>query len=314
MKKFLRKKVLPLFVLSISIVNISTAASLSFAAEISITMDDPHSYKTPLLSPADRNKKILQALDNHSNLKAALFVCGIRVNNGEGKKLIDAWNERGHLIANHSYSHQDYNSAEVTSESYLSDFLKGEEVIKSLSGFKKFFRYPFLKEGNTSEKIMTMRALMKKNGYRNGHVSIDASDWYIDQRMANRLAINPNADTTAYRDFYLKHMWERASFYNDLAIKVLGREIKHTVLIHHNLLNSLYLKDLMNMFHHKGWKLISAESAFADSVYLKEPANIPAGEGLIWALAKETGRFDDVLRYPAEDGDYEKLEMDRLGL
>jgi hypothetical protein len=35
---------------------------------------------------------------------------------------------------------------------------------------------------------------------------------------------------------------------------------------------------------------------------------------LIWALAKKSGRFDNVLRYPAEDGEYEKPFMDKLGL
>ena len=41
---------------------------------------------------------------------------------------------------------------------------------------------------------------------------------------------------------------------------------------------------------------------------------MPAGESLIWALAKETGRFESSLRYPGEDGGYEKPKMDALGL
>jgi len=277
-------------------------------------MDDPNTYGTPILSPVERNARILKTLDSFSQLKAALFVCGMRVDDTEGKKLLKAWNAGGHLIANHSYSHLYFNSDETTSTEYLADFLKGEEVIKGLSRFKKIFRFPFLKEGNTHEKIDAMRALMKQRGYRHGHVSIDASDWYISQRMEKRLKDNPRAETKPYRDFYLKHIWERATFYNDLSKMVLGREIKHTLLIHHNLLNSLYLEDLLSMFQNNGWKLISAEDAFGDFTYTKEPKNVPAGEGLIWTLAKETGRFDDILRYPAEDGDYEKAEMDRLGL
>ena len=34
----------------------------------------------------------------------------------------------------------------------------------------------------------------------------------------------------------------------------------------------------------------------------------------VWALAKETGRFDQLLRYPGEDGEYEAPKMDKLGL
>lgn len=35
---------------------------------------------------------------------------------------------------------------------------------------------------------------------------------------------------------------------------------------------------------------------------------------LVWALAKETGKFDGLLRYPGEDDEYEKPIMDALGL
>jgi hypothetical protein len=33
-----------------------------------------------------------------------------------------------------------------------------------------------------------------------------------------------------------------------------------------------------------------------------------------WALAKETGKFEKLLRYPGEDGDYETARMDKIGL
>lgn len=68
------------------------------------------------------------------------------------------------------------------------------------------------------------------------------------------------------------------------------------------------------MFKSKGWKLISASEAFTDPVFLLQPNIIPAGESIIWAVAKETRQYDHLLRYPGEDGSYEKEEMDRLGL
>ena len=84
--------------------------------------------------------------------------------------------------------------------------------------------------------------------------------------------------------------------------------------MHHSLLNGLFLKDLLAMFQSKGWVLIDAEDAFTDPVFLSEPKILPAGESLIWALAKESGKFNELLRYPGEDGEYEKDKMDRLNL
>ena len=159
-----------------------------------------------------------------------------------------------------------------------------------------------------------MRAFMREHGYRNGHVTIDASDWYVDQRMRDRLKANPKADLAPYRDYYLEHIWERSAFYEDLARKVLGRGVRHTLLLHHNVLNGLFLGDLLRMYERKGWKLIDAEKAFADPVFNSAPNVVPAGESLVWALAKETGKFEILLRYPAEDGEYEKARMDARGL
>lgn len=111
-----------------------------------------------------------------------------------------------------------------------------------------------------------------------------------------------------------KTLWDRANFYNNLARKASGRSVKHTLLIHHNVLNELFLNDVLGMFQSKGWRLINAQDAFTDAVFSAEPNIVPAGESIIWAMAKESGKFSDVLRYPGEDGDYEKPKMDKLGL
>ena len=95
---------------------------------------------------------------------------------------------------------------------------------------------------------------------------------------------------------------------------MLGRGVSHTLLIHYNLINALFLKDLLAMFRSKGWGIIDAEEAFMDTVFDRQPDIAPAGESLIWALAKETGKFDVRLRYPGEDDTYEKPLLDRLGL
>ena len=66
----------------------------------------------------------------------------------------------------------------------------------------------------------------------------------------------------------------------------------------------------MEMFTTKGWKLVDSEYAYADEVYNSQPRIVPAGESLIWALAKESGRFESDLRYPGEDDVYENPKMD----
>jgi hypothetical protein len=171
-----------------------------------------------------------------------------------------------------------------------------------------------LKEGDTAIKRDAVRAFLKQHGYSIGHVTIDASDWAVENRLSERLIKDPAADVRPYRDFYLSHMWERAVYYDDLAQKALERSVKHTILMHYNLLNALFLGDLLDMFKSKGWKLINASDAFSDPVFSAEPKIVPAGESIVWAIAKEAGKFDSILRYPGEDSEYENGKMDKLGL
>ncbi len=283
-------------------------------SEIAITIDDFSWNKSLRLSPDERNRAMLQSLRSHGDLKAALFVACRNADSDKGKELLREWDRAGHVIANHSFSHEELNSNKVTAEVFTADIAKCDEIIRSYSRFQKLFRFPYLKEGDTAAKRDAVRAFLEQQGYRNGHVTIDASDWAIENRLSARLARNTAADVKPYRDFYLTHMWERSLYYDDLARKVLGRSVKHTILMHYNLLNALFLGDLLDMFQNRGWKLIDAQEAFRDPVFQAAPQIVPAGESIIWALAKQTGKFDNLLRYPGEDSEYENARMNKLRL
>ncbi len=66
------------------------------------------------------------------------------------------------------------------------------------------------------------------------------------------------------------------------------------------------------MFKERCWRIVTPSEAFADPMYASRPATIPAGESIVWALAKQAGRTG--LRYPAEDGPYEEPILTRKGL
>ena len=280
--------------------------------QLALTMDDPRLKLDSTMRWPDANARILKALASR-NVQAALFVCGMRVDEAEGTKLLTAWDQEGHLIGNHSYSHLNY-CGPASYADFAVDFLKNEKIIAPYRSRALLFRYPFLKEGDTAEKRDKFRALLKERGYRVGHVTIDASDWYVNQRLLRRWETVPNAKVEAYRDFLIAHLLDRAAFYRQLAIEVLGRDIRHTLLVHYNVLNALVLPEVMSAFETAGWQWIDGSLAFQDEVFRRQPQTLPAGESLVWALAAETGRFQDRLRYPGEDGDYEKPKMDALGL
>ena len=283
------------------------------APQFSLTMDDFFWQNSVKLTGAERNQAILDVFQKHST-KAALFVIGRNIEDDQGKQLLSAWNNAGHMIGNHTYSHQSLSAPNTDVKAYEADILRAEELLKDFSRFRKYFRFPALKEGETAAKRDELRAFLTQHGYRTGHVTIDNSDWAIERRLIARLEKDPSADVKPYREFYLEHMWARADFYDNLARRTLGYSVKHTVLVHFNLLNALFLNDVIELLHAKGWKLIDAEDAFTDPVFAAKPKVLPAGESIIWSVAKEKGTIPLSQRYPAEDGAYEDARMNKLGL
>jgi peptidoglycan-N-acetylglucosamine deacetylase len=281
--------------------------------EIAFTFDDPKTDDCGGMHWQEINARMLAALSRHQ-IKAVLFVTGKRVDSEAGRNLVAEWDKFGHAIGNHSYSHLFFNDANITLENFESDVFKNEPLIHGYGHFSRLFRFPYFKEGETAEKRDGIRSLLQQRQYRIGRATIDASDWAISWRLEKRLIAAPKADATPYGEFFKQHIWDRAQFYDSLAHRVLKHPVRHTVLLHHNALNALYLDQLIAMFIDRGWKPIDALYAYADVVYDRQPKILPAGESIVWAVAKESGKFNNELRYPGEDDVYENPKMDALGL
>lgn len=281
--------------------------------KISFSFDDGSLKDFPGYDAATWNQMLLDNLKKHK-VKAVLFVKGAGMDNAKGAATIRTWDNLGHLIGNHTYSHPYFNSDKTSLDVFKAEVLKNDSLISGYKNYTKLFRFPYLKEGNTVAKRDGFRAFLQEQDYKIGHVTIDASDWYIDGRLAKRLRENPDADLAGFKAFYLDHIVERALFYDSLAFAITCRRINHNLLLHHNLSAALFLDDLIERFKALGWEIVDVDTAYEDEIYNQEPQNIPAGESLIWALAKQSGNYEAILRYPAEDAQYEKEKMDQLGL
>jgi len=282
---------------------------LAHSQSLALTFDDgPNMADEIGMRPADRNAAILKQLAD-AHLKSILFVTRTDTD-PKRNELIRQWGIEGHEVGNHTATHPDFD--EVGLAVYEQELLTCELAIRDMPGFNRRFRFPYLKEGNTVEKRDGFRAFLDAHGYKSGAVSIDASDWYYSQRLSARLKQHPNADTRPYRDVYLRHLDDRAQYYDGLSRQLLGRSVAHVLLLHHNLINAFFLSDVIHMFQEKGWTLIDSEVAFQDPLYAMRPHTLPAGESIVWALAKENGVPG--LRSPGEDDVYEKPILDRLHL
>jgi peptidoglycan/xylan/chitin deacetylase (PgdA/CDA1 family) len=189
----------------------------------------------------------------------------------QGLALLKRLSAAGHLIANHSVTHQDFNAETTDLDAFAQEVLTCDEVIRTFPGYRKVFRFPFLREGAAASKRDRIRTFLGEHGYRIGYVSIDTSDWLLDQKLRRALVNHPGLDLTAWRELHLASLWDNAQAYERLARQLYGREVKHVLLLHHNLINALFLADVIDMFRARGWKIVSPDEAFDDPAYQVAP-------------------------------------------
>lgn len=286
------------------------------AQSVAFTFDDgPQLDPTPLMSPQQRNQAMLDALAAHK-VSAALFVtCDFGASKPAGYALAKAWGDAGHALGNHTMTHPDLNAPAVSLAQYEQEILDCDRITSTLPGYQKWFRFTFLREGNTPEKRDGMRAFLKEHGYRNGYVSLDTSDWRLDVKLNEVLRANPKADLEPIRQVYLAHVKQRALAYRDLSRRLEGRDIPQVLLLHHNLISALWLKDVIAQFIDMGWTITTPALAFADPVYQLQPARAVPGQSLLLSIDRTRGmhKFEGWERI-VDDGDFEIEQLEKAGV
>ena len=286
------------------------------AQSVAFTFDDgPTLSETPRLSPQARNSAMLAALARHK-VRAALFVtCGNGADRPEGLALARAWGQAGHVVANHTMTHLDLNNAKTGLAQYQQEVRDCDRIVAPLPGYQKWFRYTYLREGNTPEKRDGMKAFLREQGYRNAYVTLDTSDWRLNDKLVEVLAKNPRADVEPIRQAYLSHIRQRALAYRDLSQRLQGRDIAQVLLLHHNLINALWLDDVIRQFRDMGWTIVSPGEAFADPVYALDPQRNVPGQSLLISMGRSLGlSTQDIGLRLMDDGDFEIEALRQQGL
>lgn len=137
---------------------------------------------------------------------------------------------------------------------YQHEVLDCDRVTAALPGYQKWYRFTYLREGNTPEKRNGMRKFLRQQGYRNGYVRLDTSDWRPNEKLSGVLAKDPQANVEPIRQAYP-------------AQRLRGRNIPQVLLLHHNLINATWLDDVIRQFKEMGRTITTPAQACADPVY-----------------------------------------------
>ncbi len=164
------KKIIPIFILVISFF----LAHSSYAIEIAITVDDlpAHGELPPNTTRLEIEKIMLDTFKKHPIKNVYGFINGEKIKK-DNEVLLQEWVRDGNFLGNHTFSHLDL--AKVSADQFIRDIKNNENDLRKLMNKKnyKYFRYPYLSEGNTQEKRNQVRAFLFENHYQIAPVTVD---------------------------------------------------------------------------------------------------------------------------------------------
>jgi peptidoglycan/xylan/chitin deacetylase (PgdA/CDA1 family) len=207
--------------------------------------------------------------------------------------LLRMWLDSSLELGNHTYSHRSLHT--IGLKEYEDDLLKGETITKELLAAKgrkvRYFRHPYLQTGRTLEIKSEFDRFLRDHGYTIAPISFDNDD-YIFSR-AYDIAFD-KADKKMMQEIgeaYVPYMESKLDYWERQSRKIFGREIRQTLLIHANFINSDYLDDLAAMLIRRGYKFIDLETALKDDAYRLPDTYVgPAGISWLHRWTLEKGR------------------------
>ena len=256
---------------------------------IAITIDDLPvvSTRTDLKNRQEITKKILAHIAN-AKVPAIGFVNENKLYSGDKRDekqvdLLRMWLDAGLELGNHTCSHLSLNTNSLAD--YEAEILKGETITKELLAAKgmpiRFFRHPYLQTGRTMQIKADLDVFLKQHGYTIAPVTIDNADYIFSRGYDMAFDKGDKKLMKKIGDAYVPYMESKLAYWERQSVKILGREMAQTLLIHANFINSDYLGAMIEMFKRRGYKCVDLETALKDEAYRKPDTFLGAG-GISW--------------------------------
>jgi uncharacterized protein (TIGR02246 family) len=227
-------------------------------------------------NPAPEERKritrgLLDALARHK-IHAVALVTWANVKDPSDLDLLRMWVDAGHELGNHTWNHLSYSATDP--EPYVADVERArarlEEFLKPLGRTSRFFRFPYLREGDTPAKLDAMRAYLHESGQTNLPVTIDNDDWAYAQPWVDARRAGDRKRQAQVAGEYHENL--RAAFRDQEARgdRLFGRPLPQILLVHANEIGSAQWPALFAWLLGTGHVFADADHVLADPAF-REP-------------------------------------------
>jgi peptidoglycan-N-acetylglucosamine deacetylase len=248
---------------------VSAAPTLA-AGRVALTFDDlpNHSALPAGTTRSDIARSIVAALAAAKAPPTFGFVNAKGLQEApETAEFLQIWRGAGHPLGNHAYSHMDLHKNTVAA--FEQDIVAGEPALRAAMGDEdwRWFRYPYLREGDTLAKRHAIAGFLKGRGYRVADVTMSFDDYAYNEPYARCLARGDTAGIEWLKESYLRRADASISEGQRGAREIFGRDIAHVMLLHVGAFQMVMLTSFMDLLKDRGFTLVTLPEAQADPAY-----------------------------------------------
>jgi uncharacterized protein (TIGR02246 family) len=259
-----------------------------------VTVDDlPIASARLHPDPADRERltRGLLAVFRKHGITASGMVTGRNMGT-DGEKLLDLWLEAGHELGNHTHGHLDYPGTET--EAYLADVEKGRADLSAFLAKRgrtlRFFRFPFLREGDTPGKLAAAREWLARTGQRNLPVTIDNQDWSFEQPWVEAVRAGDTARQERLAEDFQHALRLEVLTQTALGDEWLGRATPQILLLHANEVGAAQWDALFTWMKGRGFRFATPDEVMADPAFALPHAFVGRYGGGLWPRLRHERR------------------------
>jgi len=251
----------------------------SGTARVALTFDDlpAHGPIPPGSSRAEIATKIISALRaRHAPPVYGFINAADLKEHPDDEQVLRLWREAGFPLGNHAFTHMDLHANTV--EAFEQDILANEPTLRRLmdDGDWHWFRYPYLREGDTAAKHRQVRDFLNAHDYRVAEVTLSFDDYAYNEPYARCLAKQDSASIDWLAKSYLTRAADSLTRGQGQARALFGHDISHVMLLHIGGFETIMLPRLLDLLQERGFTLVALDEAERDPDYAMDP-DVPGG-------------------------------------
>lgn len=210
------------------------------------------------------------------------FVVGSDVDDdADTQQALRVWVDAGMNLGNHTWSHPELDA--VSAEEYEKEIAMVEPALRKYSRGRnwRWFRFPYLEEGNTVEKRQTVRNWLHEHDYRIAEVTLNFNDDDWGDPYVRCEEKHDEAGIAWLKKSYMESAANLIRAGREEQYAAYGHEIPNVLLLHETAFTTLMLPDLLRLLDEQGFRYAPLPKVEKNKAYRLNPnIGLPGGGSL----------------------------------